>query len=88
MIWRRLIARSECIIANIRCTAQIAIGWSDDHLNQFHIPGQDCGDCGDAGISFTDKSEEVFLSVFGFRVRECLLFEYDFDDAWLDEIRI
>jgi hypothetical protein len=43
MIWRRLLVRSDSSIADLHYTLQIAFGWSDEHLNQFHIHGQDYG---------------------------------------------
>ena len=43
MIWRRLLVRSDSTIADLHYTLQIAFGWSDAHLNCFHIHGQDYG---------------------------------------------
>ena len=37
MIWRRLLVRSDSSIADLHYTLQIAFGWSDEHLNMFHI---------------------------------------------------
>jgi hypothetical protein len=37
MVSRRLLVRSDSTIADLHYTLQIAIGWSDAHLNQFHI---------------------------------------------------
>jgi hypothetical protein len=88
MVWRRLLVRSDSTIADLHYTIQIAIGWSDVHLNRFHIHGQDFGVYHDGGISFADNPEKVPLSAFGFRTREQFLYEYDFHDAWLHEVRI
>jgi hypothetical protein len=88
MVWRRLLVRSDGTIADLHYTIQIAMGWSDVHLNRFHIHGQDFGVYHDGGISFADNPEKVPLSAFGFRTRERFLYEYDFHDAWLHEVRI
>jgi hypothetical protein len=88
MIWRRLLVRSDSTIADLHYTLQIAMGWSDAHLNRFHIHGQDFGVYHDGGICFSDNPEKVPLSAFGFRVRERFLYEYDFGDEWLHEVRI
>ena len=88
MVWRRLLVRSDSTIADLHYTIQIAIGWSDVHLNRFHIHGQDFGVYHDGGISFADNPEKVLLSAFGFRTRERFFYEYDFGDEWLHEIRI
>jgi Plasmid pRiA4b ORF-3-like protein len=88
MVWRRLLVRSDSTIADLHYTIQIAMGWSDVHLNRFHIHGQDFGVYHDGGMSFADSPEKVVLSAFGFRTRERFIYEYDFGDEWLHEIRI
>ena len=88
MVWRRLLVRSDSTIADLHYTIQIAMGWSGVHLNRFHIHGQDFGVYHDGGISFADNPENVSLSAFGFRTRERFLYEYDFHDVWLHEVRI
>ena len=80
--------RSDSTVADLHYTIQIAIGWNDVHLNRFHIHGQDFGVYYDGEISFADNPEKVLLSAFGFRTRERFLYEYDFGDAWLHEVRI
>ena len=88
MVWRRLLVRSDSTIADLHYTIQIAVGWSDVHLNRFHIHGQDFGVYHDGGMSFADNPEKVLLSAFDFRTRERFLYEYDFGDEWLLEVRI
>lgn len=88
MVWCRLLVRSDSTLADLHYTLQIAIGWSDTHLNRFHIHGKDYGVYHSGGISFADDPEQVSLSAFGFWPRERFLYEYDFGDAWLHEVRI
>ena len=38
MIWRRLLLRSDHSIADLHYTIQIAMGWSDSHLNRLRAP--------------------------------------------------
>lgn len=52
MVWRRLLVRSDSTIANLHYTIQIAIGWSDTHLNRFHIHGKDYGVYHIGGMDF------------------------------------
>ena len=78
----------DSTMADLHYTIQIAIGWSDAHLNQFHIHGKDYGVSHIGGIGFADDPERVHLSDFGFRTRGRFLYEYDFGDAWLHEVRI
>lgn len=88
MIWRRLLVRSDSTITDLHFTLQIAFGWSDDHLNQFHIHGQDYGVYHDGGIIFSDNPDLVRLSDFKFRKNERFLYEYDFGDRWQHEVRV
>jgi len=88
MIWRRLLVRSDSTIADLHYTLQIAFGWSDAHLNLFHIHGQDYGVYHDGGTSFSTDPEQVRLCDFNFRINERLLYEYDFGDCWQHEVRV
>lgn len=88
MIWRRLLVRSDSTIANLHYTLQIAFGWSDEHLNRFHIHGQDHGVYHDGGISFSSDPNHVRLCDFKFRTNERFLYEYDFTDGWQHEVRV
>jgi Plasmid pRiA4b ORF-3-like protein len=88
MIWRRLLVRSDSTIADLHDTLQIAFGWSDAHLNLFHIHGQDYGVYHDGGTSFSTCPDEVRLSDFGFRINERFRYEYDFGDRWQHEVRV
>jgi hypothetical protein len=88
MIWRRILLRSDQTIADLHYTIQIAMGWSDSHLNRFHIHGKDYGVAHEGGIWFDDNPEKVPLAGFGFRLRERFLYEYDFDDLWEHDVRL
>ena len=37
LIWRRLLVRSDATIADLYATLQLALGWTDEHLNRFVI---------------------------------------------------
>src|SRR6266566_873234 len=41
LIWRRLLVRSNSTIADLHVTLQLALGWSDEHLNRFVIYGRE-----------------------------------------------
>ena len=87
-IWRRLLLRSDQTIADLHYTLQIAMGWSDLHLNRFLIHGKDFGVTHIGGMNFSDDPYSVKLSDFHFRLRERFLYEYDFGDRWEHEIRL
>jgi len=40
MIWRRLLIKNTCTIADFHYCMQIAFKWSDSHLHQFIIYGK------------------------------------------------
>jgi Plasmid pRiA4b ORF-3-like protein len=80
MIWRRILLRNDQTIADLHYAIQIAMGWSDSHLNCFHIHGKDYGVAHDGGISFDDNPEKVRLADLGFRLRQRFLYEYNFTD--------
>jgi hypothetical protein len=88
MIWRRLLLRSDHSIADLHCTIQIAMGWSDSHLHRFHIHGKDYGVAHEGGLMFSDDPDRVRLAQLGFRLRERFLYEYDFYDNWEHDIRL
>lgn len=57
MVWLRLLVRSDSTLNDLHYTLQIAIGWSETHLNRFHIHGNDYGLYHSGGISFADDPE-------------------------------
>ncbi|OJX14397.1 MAG: hypothetical protein BGO77_02795 [Caedibacter sp. 37-49] len=87
MIWRRLLVESNSTIADLHHTIQIAMGWDDDHLNQFFIRGKSYGVPHIGGIGFSDNAKQVYLSDFQFRLKEKFIYEYNFFDHWEHEIR-
>src|SRR5919202_4419549 len=88
LIWRRLLVRGDSTIADLHATLQIALGWSDEHLNRFVIHGREYGVSHLGGIGFRDDPRQVRLADLGLRVRERFLYEYDFTDGWQHDVRI
>ena len=88
MIWRRLLVRGDSTIADLHYTLQIAFGWSDEHLNLFHIHGQDYGVYHDGGTSFSTNPNQVRLHDFKFRHNERFRYDYNFNDGWQHEVRV
>src|SRR5919199_183137 len=88
LIWRRLLVRGDSTIADLHATLQIALGWSDEHLNRFVIHGREYGVSHLGGISFRDDPRQVRLADLGLRVRERFLYEYDFTDGWQHDVRL
>ena len=88
MIWRRLQVNGDSTISDLHDILQIAMGWSDEHLNQFTIHGKRYGVYHSGGVSFSDDPTQVRLADFRFREREKFLYEYDFIDGWRHQLRV
>ena len=88
IIWRRFLVRSDSTITDLHYTLQIAFGWSDEHLNLFHIHGQDYGVYYDCGVSFSTNPDQIRLYDFKLRHNERFRYDYDFSDGWQHEVRV
>lgn len=88
MIWRRLLVSDTHTIADLRYILQIAMGWSDDHLNCFTIHGKEYGVYHSGGIGFSDDPETVRLADLQLREREKFRYEYDFTDRWQHQLQV
>jgi hypothetical protein len=88
LIWRRLLVRCDATIADLHATLQLAVGWTDEHLNRFVIQGREYGVAHVGGMSFGDDPRRVRLADFGFRPHERYLYEYDFTAGWQHDVRV
>jgi hypothetical protein len=88
LIWRRLLVRSDSSIADLHTTLQLALGWSDEHLNRFVVHGREYGVAHPGGLWFRDDPHEARLVDLGLRVSERFLCEYDFFDGWCHDVRV
>jgi hypothetical protein len=66
MIWRRLLVRSDCTIADLHYTLQIAFGWSDSHLHRFHIHGKAFGQVRPGNEDTADRVEQAIYDACAF----------------------
>jgi hypothetical protein len=80
--------RSDTNIAQLHAVLQTAMGWSDTHLHRFRIHGKAYSIARCGGIGFADDPFEVRLSDFRLRRGERFLYEYDFMDGWVVDIRL
>src|SRR4030081_3560598 len=88
LIWRRQFVGADSTIADLHATFQLALGWSDEHLNRFVIDGREYGVSHDGGIGFRDNPRHVRLADLGLRVRERSLYQYDFTHGWRHDVRV
>ena len=88
MVWRRLQIPGNTSLARLHQVIQIAYGWEDEHLHQFHIYGKDYGINHIGAVMFSDKVNEVLLDSFEFDVGDKFTYEYNFFVHCLIDIRI
>jgi hypothetical protein len=82
LIWRRLLIGAGDSIADLHAVLQIAFGWDGSHLHRFVIHGREYGH--DSRLD----PREVRLCDLGLRVGERFIYEYDFTDYWVHDIRL
>ena len=94
MIWRRLLVPSELTLYGLHRSVQIALGWEDYHLHAFRVHGRRYGTEWTGQRHYVDHGEEngerreLTLADLSLRLRQKLIYEYDFGDFWEHEIRV
>jgi hypothetical protein len=88
LVWRRLLVRSDSTVADLHALLQICFGWSDEHLHRFVIQGREYGVGHIGGPGFRDDPRRVRLEGLGLRLDERFVYEYDFYDSWLHDVRV
>ena len=68
MVWRRFRIAGDTSLAGLHFIIQIAQGWDDDYLHQFHIHGKDFGLNKPGAYSFPDDSRQVVMDDFEFDI--------------------
>jgi hypothetical protein len=87
LIWRRVVVPADVTLARLHEVVQVAMGWCDEHLNRFHIHGQDHG-VAKIGTTGYGDPYNVRLADFRLRVGERFLYEYNFHAPWEHDIRV
>jgi hypothetical protein len=88
MIWRRLRVDGNTTIADLHNIVQIAMGWDDEYLHEFHIHGEDYGISRIGGRSFRHRANQVSVDDFGFDVGDRFTYTYNFYSFWVCDVRI
>lgn len=88
MIWRRLRIPGNTSIARLHEIIQVAYGWDNNYLHQFHIYGKNYGISYMGGIAFSDNAYQIFLDDFDFDVGDKFTYEYNFFEHIIVDIRI
>ena len=92
-VWRRLQVPGNARLGWLHAVIQVAMGWTNSHLHQFHIGDQVCSDPvfeldefeGDPPVLDENK---VTLAEAAPRQKDVLGYEYDFGDSWHHRVTV
>jgi hypothetical protein len=88
LIWRRLLVPSDTTIVQLHDVLQVAFGWEDMHLHRFEIRGRAYGLSREGGAFFETDARQVRIGDLNLRRLERFIYEYDFGDSWIHDVRI
>lgn len=89
MVWRRLRIAANTSLVALHYIIQIAQGWGDDYLHQFHIYGKDYGISYEGDIGFTDSLFRVMIDDFAFDTDDRFTYEYNFFEiSWSGQFSV
>src|SRR5882724_2958982 len=87
-IWRRILVLENCSLGSLHVIIQRAMGWCGGHLHEFRVPPRGFGPpLRQFGHEGEDEDSTPAGEVLS-RKGQVLLYEYDFGDGWLHEIRV
>src|SRR5271166_4490906 len=88
LLWRRLLVRSDSTVAQLHQALQVAFGWDDEHLNRFEMRGREYAVDRDGGGMIGIDARRVRLGDLELRRLERFVYEYDFGDSWIHDLRL
>jgi len=89
-IWRRVLIKSDMLLADLHKVIQTTMGWSNSHLHQFvknrtyyscKVKGDDSWD----DMDMVDYKKMKVSDLLAFE-KEHVIYEYDFGDSWQHEV--
>jgi hypothetical protein len=85
-IWRRIVLPCNVPLKRLHDALQAVMGWTDDHLHQFQA-GEVLYGTSDRefGIQRVSENKTTLDQVLR-RVKDRLLYEYDFGDSWMHDV--
>ncbi|HPE61988.1 MAG: plasmid pRiA4b ORF-3 family protein [Thiothrix sp.] len=90
-IWRRVLIRNDASLDQLHRVIQIAMGWTDTHLNQF-IHGDTFYSSpnmfGSELLEDTLDARDYTIRALLRREKDWLRYEYDFGDSWLHKVTL
>jgi hypothetical protein len=91
LIWRRVQVPGSMTLSRLHDVIQLCMGWTDSHLHQFMIGNNFYGpvdlDGNLSEIKILDETRFKLCDLEG-DMRLRFMYEYDFGDGWMHEIKI
>jgi hypothetical protein len=88
MIWRRLLVPARMTLYELHRAIQIAFGWEDYHLHAFKLHGREYSTTRTGERHRDPSGSEVMRANLQLRLRQRIIYEYDFGDMWVHEVRV
>jgi hypothetical protein len=86
-IWRR-VELSEChSLADLQRVIHISFGWSDEYQHGLCIRHHHLGMSRPGGLLLFGNPRNMTLAQFAFRENERFIYEYNFYDGWIIDVR-
>lgn len=87
-VWRRVLVPGRITLASLHDVVQVAMGWTDSHLHQWEVDGQEYGtpspDWPDPTLRSERRVRLDAVAVEGTRLE----YWYDFGDDWRHDVRV
>jgi hypothetical protein len=92
-IWRRIRVPGDADLGWLHAVIQVAMGWTNSHLHQFHLNGEYYSDPRHHFAEFEGDPEILDERKFTLQqlvpgAQDRLLYEYDFGDSWHHEVTV
>jgi hypothetical protein len=84
-IWREILVPKNYTFYQLHYAIQIAMGWTNSHLNEFIVKGYKIGILYDGMEEYDDElldSKEIKIMSIIFEPGESFIYHYDFGDGW------
>lgn len=88
MIWRRLLVPDDLTLYGLHRVIQIAVGWEDYHLHAFGVHGRRYDTMMSGERHYHADGREIRLADLELRLRQRILYDYDFGDLWEHDVRV
>ena len=89
LVWRRILVNASSTFEDLHGVLQLAMGWEDYHLHEFHVGDLRVGiddDEDDDEVPLTDEATVAIGDLVG--VGGHFTYEYDFGDGWVHDLDV